>query len=124
MREMYDTMTSIQTAWLNKEIKTKEEYDKAMLDAQNYYYAKLQEYSGLYQVAITTDNRVVDEAWSKNFSNMTYNTAQWQASVVSYVGGVNQAFTKWESSISSIETQVGKSLEEIKTNVGNITTNS
>ena len=124
MQEMYDTMTELQTAWLNGEFETQAEYDQAMLDAQDYYYAKLQDYSNLYQIAITTDNRVIDEAWSKNFANMTYNTAQWQSSVVSYIGKVSQAFTTWESSIASIEKNVGKSLEEIETNVGNITTNS
>jgi hypothetical protein len=38
MQEMYDTLTSIQEAWLNGEIATQEEYDRQMLAAQEYYY--------------------------------------------------------------------------------------
>ena len=124
MQEMYDTLTSIQEAWLNGEFETQAEYNQAMADAQEYYYQKLQDYSSLYQVAITTDSRVVRDAWSTDFADMTYNTAQWKASVSTYVTGVANAFQQWQTDIAGIESLVGKSLTEIETNVGNITTNS
>ena len=124
MQEMYDTLTSIQEAWLNGEFETQAEYNQAMTDAQEYYYQKLQDYSSLYQVAITTDSRVVRDAWSTDFADMTYNTAQWKASVSTYITGVANAFQQWQTDVAGIESLVGKSLSEIETNVGNITTNS
>jgi hypothetical protein len=41
MSEMYDTMTELQQQFLNGEITTQEEYDRKMLEAQEYYYQKL-----------------------------------------------------------------------------------
>jgi hypothetical protein len=59
-----------------------------MTQAQEYYYQKLQDYSSLYQIAVTTDSRIVKEAWSSDFGEMTYNTEQWKSDVSNYVSGV------------------------------------
>jgi len=48
-----------------------------MAAAKDYYYQKLQDYSSLYSVAVSTDSRVVADAWSTDFSSMIYDTDTW-----------------------------------------------
>ena len=125
MREMYDTLTDIQTRYLNGEFESEEEYHQAMEEAKEYYYQKLQDYSSLYQVSLTTDSRVIKDAWSTDFAGMTQNTESWKISVNRYVGEVEQAFKQWDQTVQSIKNQtVGKNLDELNTKVGNIVTES
>jgi predicted RNase H-related nuclease YkuK (DUF458 family) len=60
-------MTELQTQYLNGEFENEQEYQEAMEEAKEYYYKKLQEYSELYTIAIGTDARVVQDAWSTEF---------------------------------------------------------
>ena len=77
LSEMYDTLTSLQKKYLDGGFESEEEYNRAVLEAKEYYYAKLQDYSSLYQVAITTDSAVIADAWSTDFADMTEKTDQW-----------------------------------------------
>jgi hypothetical protein len=45
--------------------------------AKEYYYEKLEEYSNLHSIAITTDTRVIGDAWSSEFNGMISNTETW-----------------------------------------------
>jgi hypothetical protein len=84
MQEMYDTLQEIQTAFLNGEIATQEEYDRRMLEAKEYYFDKLKDFSNLYQVALTTDSRVINDAWSTDFNDMIYKTEELKNAVNDY----------------------------------------
>jgi hypothetical protein len=44
------------------------------------------QYSSLHAIALTTDSRVIEEAWSKDFNTMTYSTEIWKKNVNTYVG--------------------------------------
>jgi hypothetical protein len=92
MREMYDTLAEIQEQYLNGEIATEEEYHQAIDEIKAYYYQKLQDYSSLYQVAITTDSRVVADAWSTEFMDMERSTDEWRSAVDGYVNKVIEYF--------------------------------
>lgn len=127
LNEMYDTLTDIQQQYLDGAFETEEEYHKAMDEAKAYYYEKLQQYSSLYQVAITTDSRVVRDAWTTDFSDMIYKTDEWMQNVTSYVTDVSDAFKAWQEQISGpdgVEQLVGKSLGEISKNVKDVTDKS
>ena len=127
LNEMYDTLTDIQQQYLDGAFETEEEYHKAMDEAKAYYYEKLQQYSSLYQVAITTDSRVVRDAWTTDFSDMIYKTDEWMQNVTSYVIDVSDAFKAWQEQISGpdgVEQLVGKSLGEISKNVKDVTDKS
>ena len=127
MAEMYDTMTSIQEQYLDGAFESEEEYHRAMEEAKSYYYQKLQDYSSLYSVALTTDSRVVKDAWSTDFSDMIYNTDQWMRNVINYVDEVQLAFKEWQNAISGsdgVEHIIGGSLEEVASNVDSVTNKS
>jgi hypothetical protein len=124
MQEMYDTLTEIQEQYLNGEFATEEEYHAAMEEAKAYYYQKLQDYSSLYQVALTTDSRVVADAWSTDFADMTYNTDSWMTAVDGYIDTVKLAFDDWASKIDIISTDTGTDLNSLADNVKEIVTES
>lgn len=107
LQEMYDTLTSIQEAWLNGEIATQEEYDRQMLAAQEYYYQKLEDYSSLYTVAVTTDTRVVKDAWSSGFSDMIYKTETWKEAVNTYSDEAKQTLVDWYAKVDEIANKTG-----------------
>jgi hypothetical protein len=56
--------------------------------AKAYYYEKLEQYSSLHAVAISTDARVIEDAWSSEFSTMVYSTEDWKRNVEDYVSQV------------------------------------
>lgn len=100
MSEMYDTITEIQSQYLEGAFESEEEYQNAIMEAKQYYYDKLKDYSSLYQIALTTDSRVVADAWSTDFADMTYNTAQWMDAIDIYVDQAAQAFKDWHNEVT------------------------
>ena len=71
LNEFYDTMTSLQEQYLNGEFQNEEEYQAAMQSAREFYYAKLQEYSSLNSIALSTDAGIVTKlcSFSNSFSS-------------------------------------------------------
>ena len=126
LSEFYNTMTELQTQYLNGEFENEAEYQAAMEEAKSFYYAKLQEYSELYTIAIGTDARVVQDAWSTEFQTMTYGTEKWKASIETYVGNVNTAFQGWAAVVQQLNTDasLGGDLSDLKTAVYDITQES
>jgi hypothetical protein len=122
MSEMYDTFTELQEQYLSGEFETEAEYQDAMLKAKEYYYEKLKNYSSLHQVALTTDSRVIADAWSSDYSEMIFNTEDWMRAVTEYVGNVNLAFDEWEANVETITNEtLGPNLDALEDNVKDIT---
>lgn len=127
LSEMYDTYADIQQQRLDGAFETEEEYHRAMEEAKNYYYQKLQDYSGLYSVAVSADSRVVADAWSSDFADMVYNTENWMDKVVEYENGVKAAFLDWQNAVSGeggVSQIVGNSVEEVGGKVKDVTDKS
>lgn len=127
MSEMYDTLTDLQSQYLDGAFESEEEYHAAMEAAKEYYYQKLQDYSTLYQISLTTDSRVIKDAWSTDFADMTYNTEQWMSNVDKYTDEVIQAFKDWQIAITAedgVASIIGNSLEDVAGNVQDITDKS
>ena len=122
MSEMYDTLTDLQTQYLEGAFESEEEYRNAVDSATKYYYDKLEQYSSLHAVAIADDSRVVEDAWSTSFNSMIYNTENWKDSVEEYVGNVEKAFKDFGSEMKNIEKDLG--LNKIEKSVSNITKES
>lgn len=106
MQEMYDTFADLQQQKLDGAFETEEEYHRAMEEAKAYYYQKLQDYSGLYSVAVTTDSRVVADAWSSDFADMVYDTDEWMSAVDQYVADVELAFKEWSDAVHDPSTGI------------------
>ena len=126
LNEMYDTLTDLQQQYLDGAFESESEYQKAVEEAKEYYYAKLEEYSSLHAVALSTDARVVEDAWSSEFNTMVDSTQDWKVAVEGYVGDVTEAFRQWDSEMDSIAgmTGLGKDLSNLSTGVEAITTES
>ena len=122
MQEMYDTMAELQQAYLDGEIATQEEYDAKMLAAKEYYFNKLKDYSNLYQVALTTDSRVVNDAWSSDFNDMIYKTGELQSSVNTYVSESATILQGWSATVKQALSETG--LDNIDEQVKDVTTAS
>ncbi len=121
LNEFYDTMTSLQEQYLNGEFQNEEEYQAAMQSAREFYYAKLQEYSSLNSVALSTDARVVEDAWTKEFRNMTQQTDLWMQNVDGYVRNVMGVFDEWQTQMAEVrKTTVGPDLVALKENTQEI----
>ena len=115
MQEMHETFSELQQQYLNGEFETEEDYHRAMEDAKAYYFQKLQDYSNLYQVALTTDSRVIADAWSTDFDIMTTKTEDWKKAVNGYLDEVNKAFEGWEKVVERVKTEtVGQDLDVLK----------
>jgi dTDP-4-amino-4,6-dideoxygalactose transaminase len=50
--------------WMNGEISSEEEFNRRKQEIVEYYGEKLEQYSDLHSIALTTDSRVVKDAWS------------------------------------------------------------
>ena len=127
MQEMYDTISDIQQKHLNDEYETEAEYHAAMEEAKAYYYQKLQDYSSLYSVAVSTDSRVVADAWSSDFSDMIYQTDTWKQAVEDYTDKAIAAFSKWQTAVTSeggIADLIGNSVEDVGKTVQEVTDKS
>lgn len=127
MAEMYDTLRDLQSQYQEDAFATEEEYQKAVTEATDYYYQKLKDFSSLYQVSLTTDSRVIADAWSSDFSEMTYQTEQWMSNIQDYNNQVIDAFRNWEQAMTGpdgVSSIVGSSLEDVADNVTEITDKS
>ena len=125
MSEMNDTMAEIQQKYYDGEYESEAEYEAAMTRAREYYYQQLQDYSNLYQVALTTDSRVAADAWTRDFADMTTQTETWMTKVDGYMGNVRGAFKLWNDQMANLEGQtIGKSLDDLASKTSNITSKS
>jgi hypothetical protein len=100
-QEMYEALAEIQQQYLNGEITTQEEYDAKILAAKEFYFEKLKDYSKLYQVATTTDSRVIRDAWSTDFNNMIYKTEDLKIAVSEYTEESAKVLGGWSTTVKT-----------------------
>jgi archaellum component FlaC len=118
---MYDTLADLQQQKMDGMFASEDEYQKAVEEATLFYYERLEQYADLHGVAITTDGRVINEAWSADFANMVQDTAVWKDDVDKYLADANKAFSDWADGIGKVAEAVGFRLDEIGNNVGDVT---
>ena len=102
MSEMYNELTELQQKYLEGAFDSEEEYQEAMEATKKYYYEKLEQYSSLYKVAVTTDSRVIADAWSTDFSKMMSKTEEWKSAVNTYASSAASELTVWASTIATV----------------------
>ena len=120
LNEMYDTLADLQQQKLEGAFASEEEYQQAVQEATLYYYGMLEQYSYLHGVAIATDGRVLNEAWSHEFNDMVQDTASWKDDVDLYLSQAADAFTQWKDDINIIAEEVGLPLATIGSSVNNV----
>jgi hypothetical protein len=95
-----------------------------MLEAKDYYYQQLTNYSELYNVALGANTAIAQEAWSTEFASMTGSTEQWMAKVDEYTNNCGTSFQKWQGVVSEVQGVVGGNFDELATKVTAITNES
>ena len=118
MSEMYDTLTELQTQYLEGAFNSEQEYQDAMTAAKEYYYQKLEDYSSLHVVALSTDSRVIADAWSTDFNEMVYSTEKWKTAVDDYSIKVGEVIGTWTEQTKEILEKSG--LNKLDQNLGSI----
>jgi hypothetical protein len=93
---MNDAVRELTEQWQNGEITSKEEYQAKMLELEKYYGEKLKEFSHLHSIAVQTDSRVANEAWTRDFAHMTTQTEYWMTQVSGYAQKVGEAFGRYQ----------------------------
>ena len=122
MQQMYDTLTELQTQYLEGAFDSEEEYQTAVENTKQYFYEKLRQYSSLYQVALTTDSRVVADAWSSDFNDMIYKTEEWKTAVNTYSKEASESLREWGDVVSQVLNESG--LNTLDQTIGNVTEQS
>lgn len=107
LQESQEAITELTQAWMNGEITSEEEYQRKRDELQRYYTEKLQNYSHLYQVSLTTDSNVIRDAWSSDFNDMIYETENWSNAVATYFSSASTSMEKWNSAQGFILSETG-----------------
>ena len=122
MQEMYDTLTDLQKQYLEGAFATEQEYQDAVTAAKEYYYAKLEDYSALHTVALSTDSRIVADAWSSDFSDMMGKTEEWKDCIDEYSIDAAESLSTWTEVVSTVLEDSG--LDDVDSAVNDITVES
>ena len=107
LNELYNTLDEINRQYHEGAFESEQEYQNAMLEAKEYYYALLEDYSDLYTIAISTDARALEDSWSREFNSMIYNTDTWRTKVEEYVQNVQGAFEEWDEAMDALAGEAG-----------------
>ena len=120
IQEMNDAVRELTEQWQNGEIASKEEYQAKMLELEEYYGEKLKQFSHLHSIAVQTDSRVANDAWTRDFAHMTTQTSTWMSAVTGYASQVGIAFGKYQQGIAEVEQYAGADLDSLKQKTENI----
>ena len=121
LNEMYDTLADLQQQKMDGMFASEEEYQQAVAEATQFYYEQLEQYADLHGIAIVTDGRVINEAWSADFAGMVQDTAVWKVAVDGYLAGAEEAFGQWVDGIGKVAEAVGIPLDQIGNDVNEVT---
>ena len=124
LQEMHNTLTEINTAYLNGEIATQEEYDAKMLAAKEYYYNLLENYSDIYTKTLTADSNVARDAWMDDHVDMTKSSQEWMEAVDEYSSNASIAMKEWQQTVAEVETKTGLSYSQIQNSIKKVTEES
>jgi len=109
---------------MNGSYASENEYNTAMTEAKDYYYAKLEEYSKGYTTATSVDSSIAAEAWGSSFDDMMSKTSTWKTEVETYITEAGNAFERWDKTVEKIAETSGLSANDISTNIATVTSAS
>lgn len=118
LQESQDAITELTQMWMNGEISSEEEFNRRKQEIVEYYGEKLQQYSDLHAIALTTDSRVVKDAWSSNFTSMTVSVDVWRQNVDTYFSQAGKSMKDWADVCS--QTLKDSGLDDMDKTLGDI----
>ena len=125
LQESQDAITELTQMWINGEISDYDEYERRKLELTEYYGEKLKQYSELHTVALSTDSRVLTDAWSSDFIERTASVEEWKKGVDDYFEGAAGSMATWAevtktTLANSGLTDMDKALQEVDTKSNNL----
>lgn len=115
LQQMYSELKELQTAYLNGEIASEEEYNLKKTQITEHYLGEngiLTTYSHLYNIAFKADTNAAADNWFKQYGEMTQSTEKWKDSVNDYLEQVENEFKKWEEVSAESNKNVGEALTD------------
>ncbi len=122
LQESQDAITELTMQWKNGEIASEEEFNKRKQEIMEYYGKKIEQYSDLHSIALTTDTNVVRDAWSSDFSDMIDKAGEWDDAVNQYFADAAGSMQKWTETCNTVLSETG--LDDLDSKVESITTES
>lgn len=118
LQESQEAITELTQMWMNGEISSEEEFNRRKQEIVEYYGEKLQQYSDLHSIALTTDSRVVKDAWSSDFTSMTASVDVWKQNVDTYFSQAGESMKDWADVCS--QTLEDSGLDDMDKTLGDI----
>ena len=118
LQESQDAITELTQMWMNGEIANEEEFNRRKQEITEYYGEKLKQYSELHTIALSTDSRVLTDAWSSDFIERTASVEEWKGSVDEYFEGAAGSMQDWAEITKQVLADSGlsdmdKALQEV-----------
>jgi hypothetical protein len=95
LQQSQDAITELTQMWMSGEITDRDEFERRKNEITEYYGEKLEQYSKLHSVALSTDTRVVADAWSSDFTDMMATTEGWRSAVDGYFESAADSMNEW-----------------------------
>lgn len=119
-QEAADKLTEID----NNQLLSEEERQKQREAAIDYYTQLMKDYSDQYKIALTTDSRVVADAWSTDLAKMATDVEGWSNSVDTYVTSAEGVLNEWQKVVDSVDEMTSTDFNNMAINVNKITSAS
>lgn len=120
MQEAVEIFQQINENYKNGMYASEEEYNAAMLEAQEYYYNQLKTYSDLYYIA---HDLMVEESFANEEDYLLMgvgNLEDFKNATEEYLNNCNDSFNQWEQNTSDVVDLVGDSIDDLDDNVSNV----
>lgn len=124
MQEAVETFQQINENYQAGMYASEQEYNDAMLAAQEYYYNLLEQYGELYHVAKDTmiensANNEIDYIFKVQDSEKTFEEATQE-----YLNNCNSYFDEWQKNTSGCAQEVSQDLDDLQQNINDVTQES
>jgi methyl-accepting chemotaxis protein len=120
MTEMFNFLEELNQQRLTGAFETEAEYEEERAKLVQYYQEKLTQYSELYGISLTTDAKVVADAWSTTFMQTSVPMGEMNTAIQEYLKETDKLFANWTEIGTAAEKIFGSSMDNSKTKVNNV----
>ena len=118
LQEAQNAITELTQMWMNGEISSEEEFNRRKQEITTHYGEKLKRYSELHTIALSTDSRVLTDAWSSDFIKRTVSVETWKTKVDNYFSEAATSMETWAQVTKEVLANSG--LNDMDTTLGEV----
>ena len=123
-QEFHEKLKELNEQYLNGEIASEEEYWERYNQIRDFYYAKIGDATHLYQIAVSGESKILQEAWSTDIGTMIADEDTLKKNTDTFVIESSKYLTTYKDEVDKTAKDVGLDLNSISNNVSDITTKS